>query len=269
MALTRNYINADFLNSSEIKAETVDKRILPARRFFNREISWISFNWRVLQEASNDNVPLLERLRFLAISARNLDEFYSVRVAGFRQMVKSKIDVLSSDGLTPEEQLFNIEKEAKTLIKKQQKLLPEILNKLKRKGITVLKISDIMKSERKELERKFLAKVFPVLTPLAIDPAHPFPFIPSEGSAIALRLKTKGKRKFLEVLVPIPGMLERFQKIRDGKNGEKRFLPLETFIVAFIESIFLKRDILISIALVFISAPTPYWVSTSCDLEIY
>jgi len=238
MALTRNYINADFLNSSEIKAETVDKRILPSGRFFNREISWISFNWRVLQEASNDNVPLLERLRFLAISARNLDEFYSVRVAGFRQMVKSKIDVLSSDGLTPEEQLFNIEKEAKTLIKKQQKLLPEILNKLKRKGITVLKISDIMKSERKELERKFLAKVFPVLTPLAIDPAHPFPFIPSEGSAIALRLKTKGERKSLEVLVPIPGMLERFQRISDGKNGEKRFLPLETFIVAFIESIF-------------------------------
>ncbi len=231
-------VNADFLNCQSLDYDVMAKKVLFSQRFFNRELSWISFNQRVLEEASNEKVPLLERLRFLAISARNLDEFYSVRVAGFRQMVKSKIDVLSADGLTPEEQLNNIEKEAKSLINKQQRLLPDILSKLQRKGINVVKKSDILGSEKNELEKKFISKIFPALTPLAIDPAHPFPFIPSEGSAIALRLKTIGKSKTLEVLVPIPGMLQRFQKLRDGKNGEKRFLPLETFIIVFIESIF-------------------------------
>ncbi|OUX45261.1 RNA degradosome polyphosphate kinase [bacterium TMED277] len=231
-------VNADFLNFPKLDDNAPSKKILPSERFFNRELSWISFNQRVLEEASNEKVPLLERLRFLAISARNLDEFYSVRVAGFRQMVKSKIDVLSADGLTPEEQLLNIEKEAKALIAKQQKLLPGILRKLQKKGINVIKKSGILGSEKKELEKKFISKIFPALTPLAIDPAHPFPFIPSEGSAIALRLKTIGKSKTLEVLVPMPGMLKRFQKISDGKSGEKRFLPLETLIVAFIESMF-------------------------------
>jgi polyphosphate kinase len=231
-------INADFLNFPRSDEEITSKKILPSERFFNRESSWILFNQRVLEEASNEDVPLLERLRFLAISARNLDEFYSVRVAGFRQMVKNKIDVLSADGLRPEEQLMNIEKEAKLLIDRQQKLLPDILIRLQRKGINVIKKSDILDSEKKELEKKFISKIFPAITPLAIDTAHPFPFIPSEGSAIALKLNTIGKKKSLEVLVPIPGMLERFQKIRDGKNGEKRFLPLETFIVAFVENIF-------------------------------
>ncbi len=231
-------INADFLNFPKSEKETMAKKILPSDRFFNRESSWILFNQRVLEEASNEDVPLLERLRFLAISARNLDEFYTVRVAGYRQMVKNKIDVLSADGLTPDEQLINIEKEAKLLIDRQQKLLPDILTRLQKKGINVVKKNDILGSEKKELEKKFVSKIFPALTPLAIDPSHPFPFIPSEGSAIALKLKAIGKNKSLEVLVPIPGMLDRFQKIRDGKNGEKRFLPLEAFIVGFIESIF-------------------------------
>ena len=130
-------INADFLNFPKSEKETMAKKILPSDRFFNRESSWILFNQRVLEEASNEDVPLLERLRFLAISARNLDEFYTVRVAGYRQMVKNKIDVLSADGLTPDEQLINIEKEAKLLIDRQQKLLPDILTRLQKKGINV------------------------------------------------------------------------------------------------------------------------------------
>ena len=157
-------INADFLNFPNPDDNVNSKKILFSERFFNRELSWISFNQRVLEEASNEKVPLLERLRFLAISARNLDEFYSVRVAGFKQMVKSKIDVLSADGLTPEEQLLNIEKEAESLINKQQKLLPDILRKLQKKGISVVKKSEILESEKKELEKKFISKIFPALT---------------------------------------------------------------------------------------------------------
>ena len=145
-------INADFLNFPKSDDNVTSKKILFSERFFNRELSWISFNQRVLEEASNEKVPLLERLRFLAISARNLDEFYSVRVAGFKQMVKSKIDVLSADGLTPEEQLLNIEKEAESLINKQQKLLPDILRKLQKKGITVVKKSDILFAEKREFQ---------------------------------------------------------------------------------------------------------------------
>ena len=157
----------------------------------NRELSWISFNWRVLQEANNKKVPLFERLRFLAISARNLDEFYTVRVAGFRQMVKNKIEVISADGLTPEEQLIQIEREAKALIEKQQELLPSLLSNLKQKGVVLVKPKGILVSEKKNLEKQFMSKVFPALTPLAIDPAHPFPFIPTEGSALALKLRNR------------------------------------------------------------------------------
>ena len=115
-------VNADFLNQDYDLEFKYSKDLGTMNPLINRELSWISFNWRVLQEANNMKVPLFERLRFLAISARNLDEFYTVRVAGFRQMVKNKIEVISADGLTPEEQLIQIEREAKALIEKQQEL---------------------------------------------------------------------------------------------------------------------------------------------------
>ena len=132
-------VNADFLNEDYDLELKQFKDLGPINPLINRELSWISFNWRVLQEAYNKRVPLFERLRFLTISARNLDEFYTVRVAGFRQMVKNKIEVLSADGLTPGEQLIQIEREAKALIEKQQDLLPSILSNLKQKGIVLVK----------------------------------------------------------------------------------------------------------------------------------
>ena len=132
-------VNADFLNQDYDLELKSSKDLGPINKLINRELSWISFNWRVLQEANNIKVPLFERLRFLAISARNLDEFYTVRVAGFRQMVKNKIEVISADGLTPEEQLIQIEQEAKALIEKQQDLLPSILANLKKKRRSISK----------------------------------------------------------------------------------------------------------------------------------
>ena len=231
-------VNADFLNQDYDLEFKYSKDLGTMNPLINRELSWISFNWRVLQEANNMKVPLFERLRFLAISARNLDEFYTVRVAGFRQMVKNKIEVISADGLTPEEQLIEIEREAKALIEKQQELLPSILSNLKQKGVVLIKPKGILASEKKNLEKQFMAKVFPALTPLAIDPAHPFPFIPSEGSALALKLRKRDGKKSLNALVPIPGMLDRFQKLKDGAKGEKRFLSLEDFIVIFIHRLF-------------------------------
>ena len=231
-------VNADFLNQDSDLELKYSKDLGSINPLINRELSWISFNWRVLQEANNKKVPLFERLRFLAISARNLDEFYTVRVAGFRQMVKNKIEVISADGLTPEEQLIQIEREAKALIEKQQELLPSILSNLKQKGVVLVKPKGILVSEKKNLEKQFMSKVFPALTPLALDPAHPFPFIPTEGSALALKLRTRDGKKFLNALVPIPGMLDRFQRLRDGVKGEKRFLSLEDFIVIFIYRLF-------------------------------
>ncbi len=231
-------VNADFLNQDSDLELKYSKDLGAINPLINRELSWISFNWRVLQEANNKKVPLFERLRFLAISARNLDEFYTVRVAGFRQMVKNKIEVISADGLTPEEQLIQIEREAKALIEKQQELLPSILSNLKQKGVVLVKPKGILVSEKKNLENQFMSKVFPALTPLALDPAHPFPFIPTEGSALALKLRTRDGKKFLNALVPIPGMLDRFQRLRDGVKGEKRFLSLEDFIVIFIYRLF-------------------------------
>ena len=142
-------VNADFLNQDYDLDLKSSKDLGPINKLINRELSWISFNWRVLQEANNIKVPLFERLRFLAISARNLDEFYTVRVAGFRQMVKNKIEVISADGLTPEEQLIQIEREAKALIEKQQDLLPSILSNLKKKGVVLGKPKAVKVSEKR------------------------------------------------------------------------------------------------------------------------
>ena len=153
-------------------------------------------------------------------------------------MVKNKIEVISADGLTPEEQLIQMEREAKALIYKQQELLPSLLSNLRQKGVVLIKAKGISTSEKNNLEKQFMSKVFPALTPLAIDPAHPFPFIPTEGSALALKLRNSDRKKSLNALVPIPGMLDRFQKLKDGAKGEKRFLSLEDFIVIFIHKLF-------------------------------
>ena len=233
--------NADFFNSQasdQFKFSHLRVNNKSPERFFNRELSWISFNWRVLEEADNDNIPILERVRFLAISASNLDEFYSVRVAGLREMVKEKISFPSADGLFPSDQLLLIEKEVRGLINHQQKVWRKLLLQLRTANIAILDNSDLAKKDYNFLQNVFFEQVFPVLTPLAIDPAHPFPFIPSGGFALALSLRRKSDGFALEALLPVPGQISRFYRIADGPRGLIRFLPLERMLELFLDKLF-------------------------------
>ena len=150
-------------------------------RFINRELSWIDFNQRVLDEARNPNHPLLERLRFLSISANNLDEFYMVRVAGLKAQIALGVMTASQDGMTPGQQVAAITTRAKQLLEDQQTCWHDLRNRLRAEDIVLLTPSELDDDQRAWLEQKFTADIFPILTPLAIDPAHPFPFIPNLG----------------------------------------------------------------------------------------
>mgnify|MGYP001964253403 CR=1 FL=1 len=198
----------------------------------------------MLEEADNGSIPILERVRFLAISASNLDEFYSVRVAGLREMVKENISFPSADGLSPTQQLSLIEKEARLLIDHQQKVWRKLLLNLRSSNIAILEVHDLSKQDYKFLQNVFFEQVFPVLTPLAIDPAHPFPFIPSGGFALALSLRRKSDGFALEALLPVPGQISRFYRIDDGPKGLIRFLPLERMLEQFIDKLFPGYDVI-------------------------
>lgn len=206
-------------------------------RFFNRELSWLGFNWRVLEEAENPRVPLLERLRFLSISATNLDEFYTVRVAGLRELAMAGNTTPAADGLTPAEQLVLINNDARTLMETQQRVLVALLADMEAENISVLRRDDLTAADKKYLEEVFLTQVFAVLSPLAIDPAHPFPFIPNTGYALALQLERSRDKRPLQALLPIPAQIERFVAL-PAPEGSHRFLPLEELLVMNISQLF-------------------------------
>jgi polyphosphate kinase len=214
------------------KAETTGPK-----RFFNRELSWLAFNWRVLEEAANPRVPLLERVRFLSISAGNLDEFYTVRVAGLRELAMAGNTTPSDDGRTPAEQLKLINADARRLMLHQQAEWITLKKELEGEGITVVTRSGLKVADRKYLEQMFLAQVFPVLSPLAIDPAHPFPFIPNEGIALALQMQRDRDGRELQALLPIPGQIARFVRL-PAPVGCARFLPLEELLLLHIGALF-------------------------------
>ncbi|MDE0060927.1 MAG: RNA degradosome polyphosphate kinase, partial [Defluviicoccus sp.] len=160
-------------------------------RFINRELSWLAFNERVLEEASNAAHPLLERLRFVSISAANLDEFYMVRVAGLKSLIQAGVAARSADGLTPQEQLRAVNERARKLMREQQRCWRALREALREEGIEVLEPEALDDAERACLAAYFVKEIFPALTPVAIDPAHPFPFIPNFGFSLVLSMKRK------------------------------------------------------------------------------
>ena len=200
----------------------------PTQRYFNRELSWLAFNERVLEEASDPSHPLLERVRFLSISDSNLDEFYMVRVAGLQELAESGITVKSDDGLTPEEQLAAIADVADGLVHRQQRCWEDLQKRLRAERIFILGQEALTREDRDWLRQLFIDRLLPVLTPIAIDPAHPFPFIPNRALAITLELRRDDGSE-INALVLIPERVERFVRL-PGK--EIRFIPVEDVLLA-------------------------------------
>ena len=230
--------HADFLKS-DFPAPVALPELNPngPDRFFNRELSWLSFNWRVLEEAENTRVPLLERLRFLSISATNLDEFYTVRVAGLRELEREGNTSPGQDGLSPAEQLVLIDEDARKLLHHQQGVFAQLRREMEQESILLLDHETVTEADKIFLEDVFLNQVFPVLSPLAVDPAHPFPFIPNTGYTLALELERRKDKRPLQALLPIPNQIDRFVAL-PREDGAQRFLPLEDLLILHLGILF-------------------------------
>ncbi|MFT6558724.1 RNA degradosome polyphosphate kinase [Sneathiella sp.] len=204
-------------------------------RFINRELSWLSFNWRVLEEAENKNHPLLERLRFLSISATNLDEFYMVRVAGLLGQINARVTTLSSDGLTPAQTLEKVDIKAARLIDQQQVIWKDLLQDMQREGISVVNPDGLSVDDKAWLASYFEEQIFPILTPMAIDPSHPFPFIQNLGFGMILQLSGRKAEKRLKALILFPQTLHRFIRL---PGSEIRYITLEHTVTLFLDRLF-------------------------------
>src|SRR5260370_6117949 len=241
----KDRVRVDQLPSSPIGRAVVSTSAQPVEvasvdfhseaRFINRELSWLAFNERVLAEADNLRHPLLERLRFVSISANNLDEFYMVRVAGLKGQYLAGIKTPSQDGLTPAQQLEAIRRRAGKLMADQQITWLALRRQLDEAGISVIDPSDLKPSDREWLEDRFMAEVFPVLTPLALDPAHPFPFVANRGFGLALQLERVSDNIRLQALTLIPSSIDRFVRLPGARI---RFLPIEQMIALFLDHLF-------------------------------
>lgn len=250
MALTNGNAEIVSKNKAYISSSVpFDANNLSQDRFVNRERSWLAFNERVLEESENPNHPLMERLRFLSISATNLDEFYMVRVAGLSRLVKEGLENVSQDGLTPTDQLALINQLTNTLMENQQKRWGQLATEMRENGIYVVTNDELSPADKDWLGTYFNDQIFPVLTPLAVDPAHPFPFIPNLGFALALTLKRKSDNVQMEALIPIPNQIARFVQLpslptSEGQRPVIRHLPLEDLISLFLDRMFPGYDVL-------------------------
>ncbi len=208
-------------------------------RFINRELSWLDFNHRVVEEAENRRHPLLERLRFISISASNLDEFFSVRVAGLIGQAKAGVAAVSPDGRTAAQQLGEIQPRARALMDMQQTAWFDLRGELREAGIELCDTTALTGTDCAWLETWFMDRVFPVLTPLAIDPAHPFPFIPNMGLVMVLKLHRDEDHHVMDALIPLPGLIERFVRLpMQPDSATIRFVLLEDLVGLFLGRLF-------------------------------
>ena len=210
------------------EAKTAAAPLSPSQRYINRELSWLAFNERVLEEASNSGHPLLERVRFLSISDSNLDEFYMVRVAALKELAASGVPVKSEDGLTPEQQLAAIAEVAAGLVQRQQRCWADLQKRLRAEGVSIPDHEALTDDDRAWLRQLFVDRLLPVLTPIAIDPAHPFPFIPNRALAMVVELRREDGSQ-INALVLVPERVERFIRL---PGDEARFTLVEEVLLA-------------------------------------
>lgn len=210
----------------------------PEERYINRELSWLAFNARVIEESENERHPLLERLRFLSISGSNMDEFYMVRVAGLYGQIEAGITERSNDGITPLEQIDAVNARANELMRKQQERWIALREEMRAEGVVVADPSALSDGDRAWLGSAFEERLFPILTPLAIDPAHPFPFIGNLGFGLVLELRDRRRGTMVTALVLLPHLLDRFIRLPDAETGGVRFISLEDVVELFLDRLF-------------------------------
>ncbi|MFD4181460.1 RNA degradosome polyphosphate kinase, partial [Rhodococcus sp. NPDC058514] len=219
---------------------------LPGARYLNRELSWLDFNSRVLSLAEDPSIPLLERAKFLAIFASNLDEFYMVRVAGLKRRDETGLSVRSADGLTPREQLALINQRTQEIAEKHAAtFLDKVLPELAEEGISIIGWADLDADEEERLSAHFREQVFPVLTPLAVDPAHPFPYISGLSLNLAVTVKDSSTGGEHFARVKVPDNVDRFVRVNrtDSPATTPAFLPMEALIAAHLNALFPGMEI--------------------------
>ncbi|WP_371396150.1 RNA degradosome polyphosphate kinase [Fretibacter rubidus] len=212
-------------------------------RYFDRELSWLFFNSRVLQEARNASVPLMERVRFLSISASNLDEFYMVRVAGLRTQVLAGMETPGVSGYTPVRQLQKIAKRARKIKSEQDRCWRSLKKLLHKQNVTVSTVAELSEEKRAVLDDIYATSILPLLSPIAVDPAHPFPFIPNLGFGMALSLKRRGNDEPLSALIPIPSHVPRFVCLSDSRKGAD-YVMIEDVLAHYAPALFPDFDLL-------------------------